>query len=462
MPAASPENVSGKTLPASPTCRMPSPCGRQGPRALGIRAGYLSLLSLTLLAGCLFSERGGEPRGGTGPGDGDWAEARLVLRTASLTGSSAAASAVDSVAVRVAGDGMEPLEFGFSGSALSVNLAGIPPGSGRSVTAALFRRGRLLYLGSTLADFSREAPAELTLRCQPQFSRVVASFHLPPSLPLKVADGQLTLKGGSGEFQASLQRKGEFGTFELDEVPGDLRSDVSLVLTDAAGKPVYESRQAGLLLPLGEEAHWELSLLPTDATAGLVLELPRPRETRVAAAFPSRLGKPAAAGDLVITEFYAAPSASDSGSEGEWWEIFNRTADSLSLAGCRLTRTRGGGVTQSFPFDSAHRIPPGRAQTFGRSAAPADFHYTDFSLVNTASPLLLLCAGDSLVVDSLRYSATVSDSTAAPMREGFVTSLDIDSLARGVSRGSWCLTRMAGTAGSAGTASPGRVADCQE
>jgi hypothetical protein len=310
-----------------------------------------------------------------------------------------------------------------------------------------------------MADFSREAPADLALRCEPQFSRVVASFHLPPSLPLKVADGRLTLRGGPGEFQATLRRKGEFGTFQVEEVPGDARYDVSLVLTDAAGKPIYESRQDGLLLPLGEEAHWELSLLPTDATAGLVLELPRPRETRVAAAFPSRLRRPSAAGDLVVTEFYAAPSAQDSGSEGEWWEIFNRTADSLVLSGCRLARTRGGGATQSFPFDSAHRVPPGRALTFGRSAAPADFRYADFSLVNTASPLLLLCAGDSLVVDSLRYSATVSDSMAVPVREGMVTSLDPDSLGRGTSRGSWCLTRMAGTSG---LASPGRLADCRE
>lgn len=423
--------------------RLPSYSGHSG--LFG-----LSLLPMLVLAGCLFSEKDGSPAREEDPKAG--AGARLVLRTAALAGSSAPAAAVDSVAVRVTGEGMEPLEFGFSGPSLSVTLAGIPPGESRSVTASLFRQGRLLYLGQAVSDFSRETLADLNLRCEPQFSRVVAGFHLPPSLPLKVADGWLTLLGPEGELKARLVRKGEFGNFLLDEVPGNVRYDVSMVLSDAAGKSLYESRLAGQMLPLGQEAHWDLVLVASEAMAGLVLELPQPRETQVAATFPSRLRKPAAAGDMVISEFYAAPSTQDGGNEGEWWEIFNRTADSLSLAGCRLTRTRGGGVTQSFPFDSAQRIPPGRAQTYGRASARTDFHYADFSLVNTGSPLLLLCSGDSLLVDSLRYSATISDSLAVTIREGQVTGLDIDSLAVRSPR-SWCL-------GASSGATPGRLGEC--
>ena len=108
----------------------------------------------------------------------------------------------------------------------------------------------------------------------------------------------------------------------------------------------------------------------------------------------------------------------------------------------------------SYAFDSAARILPGRALTFGRSHASADVHYADFSLVNTSSPLLLLCAGDTLLVDSLRYSSTVSDSLAATIREGSVTSLNPDSLHNRLVKGSWCLTRMRETA------SPGSVGAC--
>lgn len=417
--------------------------------------GVFGVLAGLLLGGCLISPKDKKISADVDPDGG--ASARIVLRTAALVNSAAsaeAAAAVDSIAIRVTGEGMDPKEFGFAGSNLSLSLAGIPPGPNRAVTASLFRQNRLLYLGTALATFSKETRAEINLRCEPQFSRVVARFHLPPSLPLKVAGGTLVLTGPGGEFRANLELRGEFGSFLVDEVPGGVRYDVALALTDAAGKVIYESSQAGLLLPLGEETHWDLNLVPTEAIAGLVLELPRPREALVGATFPSRLRRVGAAGEVVVSELYPAPSPEDSGSEGEWWEIFNRTADSLSLSGCRLTRTRGGGATMSYAFDSAARILPGRAMTFGRARAGADVQYADFSLVNTTSPLLLLCSGDSLLVDSLRYSSTVSDSLAATIREGSVTSVNPDSLHNRTVKASWCLTQ------SRTTASPGSVGTC--
>lgn len=446
MPAAPIRSI--RPLPSDPG----SP--RRRPLARALCLSPLAGLAL-LLGACLSTGNDGKD---PAPATGEGAEARLVLRTAALAGSAAAPSAVDSIAVRVTGDGMGPKDFGFGGGALSVSLVGIPPGANRSVAASLFRAGRLLYRGQALATFTRETRTEINLRCEPQFSRVVARFHLPPTLPLKVADGNLTLAGPAGEFTARLARKGEFGTFLVEEVPGDVRYDVSLVLLDAAGKAIYESRQAGLLLPLGAEAAWDLNLTPTEGIAGLVIELPEPREAKFGASFPSRLRKPGAAGEAVLTELYAAPSAADSASEGEWWEIFNRTPDSLDLSGCRLTRARGSaGATQSFAFAADHRIPPGRARTFGRAHAKSDFHYGDFSLVNTASPLLLLCAGDSVLVDSLRYSSTASDSAAVPVRDGFVTTLRPDSLANRNTGASWCLTR---TPPALPAASPGWISEC--
>lgn len=419
-----------------------------------------ALVALLALAGCLTSER--EGRGSKRTPAGEGAEARLVLRTAALAGSASASPPVeiDSIAIRVTGDGMDPREFAFEDGALELGLSGIPPGNGRLVSAALFRQGRLLYRGEATADFARESRAEVNLRCEPQFSRVTARFHLPPSLPQAVADGWLVLVGEAGEFRSRLERKGEFGAFRVDEVPGDARYDVALTLLGSDGRTLYDARRDDVLLPLGQEVAWELPLLPVDGMAGVVLLLPEPREAFVGASFPASLRSPAAAGEVVVTEFYAAPSAADSGSEGEWWELFNRTQDTLALQGCRFARGRGAGATQSLPFDSTHRIPPGKARTFGRSASGADYRYADFSLVNTSSPLLLLCGGDALVVDSLLYSSTVSDSAAVLMREGWVNSLDADSLANGISRASWCLAAMPGQAGGASEASPGTVTDC--
>ncbi|HLP40744.1 MAG TPA: lamin tail domain-containing protein [Fibrobacteria bacterium] len=407
-----------------------------------------------LIAGCLVSVKDGKTSRDANA-DG-LAGARLMLRTAALAGGSSPAARIDSIAVQVTGEGMESMDFPFAGDTLELDLSGLPPGPGRHITASLFRKGRLLYRGETVAELNKEKRVEVALRCEPKFSRVAARLHLPASLPVTVADGWLVLVGEAGEFKARLETRGEFGTFLVDEVPGDSRYQVTLTLLDGIGKPVYESRRTGLLLSLGTEANWDLPLTPTQAMAGLVLDLSSPRQTTAGARFPASLRRPQRAREVVLTEFYAAPSTEDSTAEGEWWEIFNRSADSLLLSGCRLTRTRGGGATQSFAFDTTHRIAPGQALTFGRSASPATRHYADFTLVNTVSPLMLLCAGDSLVVDSLRYSANASDSLAVTIREGWVSSLDVDSLGS-AGRGAWCLTRMPG---SGGTATPGSLGDC--
>jgi hypothetical protein len=411
-------------------------------------------LCLSVLAGCLFSAKDPDRPGGAGT-----VTARLLLQPAPLAKAAAKTAAtplIDSVAVRVTAADMPPREFSFAGESLAVTLPGLPPGAGRSVEAALFRRGRLLYLGRAVCDLKAEVPLDLALRCEPQYSRVLARFHLPAGLPAPVADGSLRLAGASGEWTAPLAIRDEFGTFLLDEIPGNARYDVTMTLSDTAGRPEYRSDRAGMYLPLGEEAHWDLPLAPLQAQAGVALTLADPGLAEVTPAFPARKRRPLRAGEAVVTEFYASPAARDSLSEGEWWEIFNRGADTLVLAGCRLSRDRLGGVTRSFAFDSSHVLPPGQARVFGRSAARADFHYQDFSLVNTAASLLLLCAGDSLVVDSLRYSSVAADSAIAlPMRDGKVTGLGAEALSRRGLAGSWCLRAPE-------SASPGTVAACGE
>ena len=423
----------------------------------------LPMLALTSISiqGCL-SGKGGKA---TGPGEGGTADVRLSLTPAALVRSDAPnAPVLDSVFVRITGEDMAPLEFSRAGGSLSLDLAGLPAGGDRLVSAWLFRSGRLLYAGRGTFAFPREARTEASLRCDPQFSRVSARFHLPAGIPAPIAAGMLKLSGAGAEFSATLRVRDEFGSFLVDELPGGVRYDVSMALSDSAGKVRYQADRAGVFLPLGEEAKWDLSLLPSEASAGLYLSLGAAKEATLEAVFPSRTRRPSRPGDLIVSEFYAAPGEKDSSSQGEWFEIFNRTADTLALKGCRLSRDRSGGVTRSHAFDSALAVGPGRALVFGRSAARADAHYEDFSLVNTSSSLLLLCAGDSLLVDSLRYSSAAADSAAIPMREGQVSGLDAGSMSRRGMPAGWCLERMGdGKTGEAlAPASPGSVEACKE
>jgi hypothetical protein len=379
----------------------------------------------------------------TEPGAG--ASLRLSLAPGALLKAEASAAsppAIDSVLIRITGEDMAPIVIARAGDSLGVSLDGLPPGENRLVSAWLFRGGRLLYAGKALFAFRKETHLEASLRCDPQFSRVIARFHLPLSLPSPIAAGRLTLKAGESSFTADLEIRGEFGSFRLDEVPGDVKYDLSMALSDSAGQERYRALRAGAYLPLGEESKWDLSLVPIDASAGISLGLGAPKEAVVLAGFPSARREPRRPGEIVVSGFFAAPAEKDSGSQGEWFSLFNRSGDTLSLAGCRLSRDRGAAATRSYPFPSEALLPPGASLAFGRTASRAAYLYTEFSLVNTASSLLLLCAGDSLLADSLRYSPAAADSASAlPMKEGMVTRLSAAALGLRSRLSSWCLAR---------------------
>ena len=138
----------------------------------------------------------------------------------------------------------------------------------------------------------------------------------------------------------------------------------------------------------------------------------------------------------------------------------------MALKGCRLSRDRSGGATRSWPFDSLQTLLPGQALVFGRAAAKADVHYPDFTMVNTSATLLILCQDDALALDSLRYSSVATDSLTPelrplPIKEGWVTTVNADSLGSRNAAKSWCLTKQEIGLGG-GYASPGRVESCPD
>lgn len=423
---------------------------------------------LPLLGGCLFSNHdegriSEENRGKAG--------LKLTLSTRALAkGSAFTPLAIDSIEIRVIADDMAPMRFAFSGSALALNLEDIPAGASRVLSAQLFRKGSLLYSGRGTYSLLRESHSEISLKCDPQFSRVSTRFHFPMGLTVPIVDGMLKVSGRTGEFSAKLFKQGEFGSFTIESLPGDARYNVSLVLIDSMGKSRFEAKRDTVFLPMGEESKWDLSLLPMQAEAGLALKLSSVKTLSVAPVFPSGKRKPIKNGEVVISEFYAVPAEKDSGTAGEWFELFNRTGDTLNLSGCRISKDRTTGVTRSLMFDSTQIILPGQAVVFGRTAASAAVHYSDFTMVNTASSLLLLCKNDSLVLDSLKYSSSPVDSgipggTVLPVKDGWVTTLASDLLGNRTSAESWCLTHMAygiDALSGIGISTPGRIESCKE
>jgi hypothetical protein len=107
--------------------------------------------------------------------------------------------------------------------------------------------------------------------------------------------------------------------------------------------------------------------------------------------FNNQGARAVAVGDLLITEIMANPAAV-ADSRGEWFELFNPTAEPISLRD--ITIGDDGGDLHRIETDLL--ILPGHFLTLGRNGDPAanggfeaDYVYRDFTLGNSADEILL-------------------------------------------------------------------------
>jgi hypothetical protein len=127
--------------------------------------------------------------------------------------------------------------------------------------------------------------------------------------------------------------------------------------------------------------------------------------------FFNQSGFAAAVGDLLITEVMANPAAL-SDSQGEWFELFNPTAEHINLLGIDL----GDDGSNHHRFDSDLLILPGEFLTLARSAEPGftpDYVYGNFTLSNGSDEIVLREGG----VEMLRLDYSPGFSVAGRSRE---------------------------------------------
>ncbi|MCA9543297.1 MAG: lamin tail domain-containing protein, partial [Myxococcales bacterium] len=164
-----------------------------------------------------------------------------------------------------------------------------------------------------------------------------------------------------------------------------------------------------------------------------------------------------AAGEVLITELLADPHDPLADGTAEWFELYNPTAEALSLEGCSISDSAN---TEPLP---ALRIEPGAYLVFAQSddaavngGLEAVAYVFGFGLNNNGDTISLTC-GD-VTVDSVDYGAA---GFAAPQRRQ-TTQRDAD--------GRWCLATDVyfgeadgahrGTPGAANNACP-VIAECR-
>ncbi|HEX2612940.1 MAG TPA: lamin tail domain-containing protein [Fibrobacteria bacterium] len=405
----------------------------------GLSAKVKSAAFLAALAGGFFACVGG-PDAGSGGGGGVAVE--LQVLPAALA-KSEAVRPIDSIHVRVSAPDMDTARFGFSGSPQSVSLLDLPPGAARTFSVRLFRGGRLLYAGESVAALTSAGKNNVTVNCLPEFSRLTASVHIPTDFPKAVSGGTLRLWGGGDTLTVAASVNGELRNFRLEEVPGDRDYAVSIVLWGAKGDTLAKAFKSDLRVPKGQSAALVLPLTLAFTQLSLSMSVAEPRSTSLVLALPGGRRTPSAFGDAVFSEAYPIPTAEEGGDNGEWLELFNRSADTLDVSGCQVLRDAGTSASMVAAVPSGTTIAPGRTLVMGKagaSFAQVVIGASALSLTNTSARLAFSCASGATLVDTLRYSTSTTDTVAARIQTGKVASLRPSRVASRNSMDAWCLS----------------------
>ena len=156
-----------------------------------------------------------------------------------------------------------------------------------------------------------------------------------------------------------------------------------------------------------------------------------------------------AAGELVISEIMQDSLAADP--EGEWFEIYNPTGNTLDLNGLTVTNQSG----QSITVTTSLIVPPFAYAVFGHLAnatALLDMGYSGFTLANGGGTITI--SHGAIVIDTV----TFGPATPGKSRQLAVSRLDASS---NDSMDNWCLATVTydlpGNQGTPGEANDGCV-----
>jgi len=156
--------------------------------------------------------------------------------------------------------------------------------------------------------------------------------------------------------------------------------------------------------------------------------------------------------DLVFTEVMQNPSAVDD-SDGEWFEMLNRTGSTLDLSGCAISDLGTDDHTIGSLTVAAHaHVVFGKNSDFATNGNVAvDYEFgSSMTLGNGDDELLLSCAGE---IDRIEWTG----SSPWPDPTGASMSLDEDSHLDNEDGANWCEATSTYGAGDNGT--PGGVND---
>lgn len=415
-----------------------------------------NLVSAVFLSACQFDPPPiSSPQDHSGKGI---VSVELQIKPVVLAKSASAPRPTDSANVIVSAPDMDPKEFRFGKGTDVYSLPEISAGTKRHFNIELYRQGRLLYVGSAETTLYTDRKNSVFLHCIPQFSRVSASVHVPLDFPRKVGRTELKLWNDRDTLIASPDQPGEFLNFHLEETPGDKNYHLLFSLWDDTGSLAAKSSKDTLWVPMGQSVSMNLPLVTTFSQLQMNMVVSDPQQTNVSFNFPAGKRVPTTFGEMAFSEVFLSPTSVDSSSQGQWIELYNRTSDTLDLSSCKIMRDGGGSTSKQAVLASGVLVAPGKGLVVGRSAYPnATVRFPTFSLGTGLSHMEFSCKSGALKLDTMTYSASVSDSSAVQTVSGKISQLRPDWVGQRTDPRGWCQVPAHPTDVSQGWPTPGTL-----
>ncbi|MGL1935980.1 MAG: lamin tail domain-containing protein [Fibrobacterales bacterium] len=342
-----------------------------------------------------------------------------------------------------------------------VHFKDIPWGEDLHIECSLLdAQGVVRYTGTVIVSIEQGEIHEVDIYFSPQFAQVHIDVPVGLRNELEITSGHLNLMGVA-QYDATLEGIAPNRFLHIDAVDfGEYAVVISLCNSEGDTLYGYES-----ILTIDAETTPNLSItmqsLITHLKASVLLE--KPTLYSGGLLFPqSTLRGVTERQDIIITEL--SPNPKTSGNEYEWIELFNTGIDTLDLAGCGLKKSiNSESATTYLPLEEHLLVPPSGFVVLGRdSVSFADYHYSSFTLSNTAQSLILAC--ESGVIDSLFYKSASDSLNPFPLDEGHSLEYGLKDIAHRGEGTAWCsgAAPLTFTTGLENFGSPHAFGECNE
>ncbi len=265
--------------------------------------------------------------------------------------------------------------------------------------AKLYANGALMQEGEVTTAIEAGAAVNLNIPLHALVGLVYVKIPIGFGNPAGIKKGEMKLTSNNETFTYPMAFESDYVTFTSDDLKLNREYHIVISMQDESGKSIFSLDDVFTLDEKTPIPNFQIASLRSKIV--LAIELAKEVNMQVSLQLPAMKRAPAA-NDIVISEFFVQPNASDS-TQFTFVEFYNGSTDTLVLDKCTLGKTSN--VSGSAEITTLE-LPPNKILVVGdRETAdiPGIYKFTGSmpSFNKSSGSLVLQCDGN--VLDSLYY-----------------------------------------------------------